>query len=92
MRSNEPNREGAGQKPVQRNPPRAGARDPGRGPVRGVVHTVGCEEAPADAPVLTVERALDAAEQPCTRLCSLCGAAAELDPVIKGFDHGAGGA
>ncbi|MFB9462754.1 DUF6233 domain-containing protein [Streptomyces cinereospinus] len=60
---------------------RAGGRGPGRG---GVVHAVDCEEAPAGAPVLP----LDAAEQPGVRLCSLCGAAAEPDPVLKGFEHG----
>ena len=35
-------------------------------------------------------KALDAAEHPGTRLCALCGAAAELDPVLKGFDHTSG--
>jgi hypothetical protein len=60
---------------------------PGRG---GVVHAVDCDEAPAGAPVLTLERALDVAQQPGVRLCSLCGAAAELDPVLKGFDEGFG--
>ncbi|CAL9676460.1 hypothetical protein SUDANB174_07728 (plasmid) [Streptomyces sp. enrichment culture] len=63
----------------------AKAGGPGRG---GVVHAVDCEEAPAGAPVLALDRALDAAERPGVRLCSLCGAAAELDPVLKGFDHG----
>ncbi|MFC8247399.1 DUF6233 domain-containing protein [Streptomyces chartreusis] len=55
---------------------------------RGIIHAVDCEEAPAGAPVL----ALDTAEHPGTRLCSLCSAAAELDPVLKGFEHGFGGA
>lgn len=64
---------------------KAGGRGPGRG---GVVHAVDCEEVPAGAPVLPLERALDAAEQPGVRLCSLCGAAAELDPVLKGFECG----
>ncbi|MFB6756043.1 DUF6233 domain-containing protein [Streptomyces sp. NPDC056353] len=64
--------------------------DGGRDPGRGVIHTADCEEAPAGAPVLSLDRALDAAEHPGTRLCSLCGAAAELDPVLKGFDHGDG--
>ncbi|NJP53502.1 hypothetical protein HCJ93_26415 [Streptomyces sp. SBST2-5] len=64
---------------------KAGGRGSGRG---GVVHAVDCDEAPAGAPVLTLERALDAAEQPGVRLCSLCGAAAELDPVLQGFDRG----
>lgn len=40
------------------------------------------------APVLPLDRALEATEQPGLRLCSLCGAAAE--PVAKGFDHGFG--
>lgn len=38
--------------------------------------------------MLPLDRALNAAEQPGVRLCSLCGAAAEFDPVLKGFDHG----
>lgn len=46
-----------------------------------------CAEAPKDAPVLELERALDAAEKGGARLCSLCGAASELDPVLRGFDH-----
>ncbi|MCX4734557.1 DUF6233 domain-containing protein [Streptomyces sp. NBC_01363] len=62
----------------------------GRGPGQGVVHAVDCEEAPAGAPVLTLDRALDAAQHPGTRLCSLCGAAAELDPLLNGFDQGFG--
>ncbi|MFI9588321.1 DUF6233 domain-containing protein [Streptomyces sp. NPDC052236] len=64
------------------------AKAPGRGPGRGVVHAVDCAEAPAGVPVLTLEKALDAAEHPGVRLCSLCGAAAELDPVLWGFDRG----
>ncbi|MEU3955223.1 DUF6233 domain-containing protein [Streptomyces achromogenes] len=66
---------------------KAGGRGPGRG---GVVHAVDCDEAPAGAQVLTLERALDVAQQPGVRLCSLCGAAQELDPVLKGFEHGFG--
>ncbi|MGF3135562.1 DUF6233 domain-containing protein [Streptomyces albidoflavus] len=67
------------------------AKAGGRGPARGgVVHAVDCEEAPAGAPVLPLTRALDVAEQPGVRLCSLCGAAAELDPVLRGFEHGFG--
>ncbi|MFG2858105.1 DUF6233 domain-containing protein [Streptomyces mirabilis] len=62
--------------------------DGGRGPGRGVIHAVDCEEAPDGAPVLSLDKALDVAEHPGTRLCSLCGAAAELDPVLRGFDHG----
>ncbi|MEU6095292.1 DUF6233 domain-containing protein [Streptomyces sp. NPDC047079] len=59
---------------------------------RRIIHAVDCEEAPAGAPVLALDKALDAAEHPGTRLCSLCGAAAELDPVLRGFEHGFGGA
>ncbi|MEU4729558.1 DUF6233 domain-containing protein [Streptomyces sp. NPDC023588] len=58
------------------------------GPARSTVHAVDCAEAPAGAPVLTLEHALHVAQHPATRLCSLCGAAAELDPVLKGFDRG----
>jgi hypothetical protein len=35
----------------------------GRGPDRGVIHAVDCEEAPAEAPALTLDKALDAAER-----------------------------
>lgn len=56
----------------------------GRGPARSVLHTPDCEEAPAGAPLLNVDRALDAAEHPGTRLC---GAAQELTPLLHGFDH-----
>ncbi|MFD7003785.1 DUF6233 domain-containing protein [Streptomyces mirabilis] len=59
--------------------------DGGRGPDRGIVHAIDCEEAPARAPLLTLDKALDAAEHPGVRVC---GAAAELDPVLKGFGHG----
>ncbi|MGW5666290.1 DUF6233 domain-containing protein [Streptomyces sp. NPDC003758] len=58
---------------------------------RGIIHAVDCEEAPAGAPVLALDKALDAAEHPGTRLCSPCSAAAEPDPVLKGLDHGFGG-
>lgn len=47
----------------------------GPGPDRTVLHTPDCDEAPHGAPVLDVNRALDAAEHPGTRLCALCGAA-----------------
>lgn len=67
---------------------KACGRGPGRG---GVVHAVDCDEASAGAPVLTLERALDVTQQPDVRLCSLCGAAAELTPVLKGFGRGFGG-
>ncbi|MFF6888717.1 DUF6233 domain-containing protein [Streptomyces sp. NPDC012421] len=56
---------------------------------QAVVHAVDCTEAPERAPVLTWEQALDAAERPGVRLCSLCSEA-ELDPVLKGFDEGFG--
>ncbi|MGX9924041.1 DUF6233 domain-containing protein [Streptomyces sp. NPDC002248] len=60
-----------------------------RGPSRAVLHAVDCTEAPPGLPVLRVEQALNAAEHPATRACALCGAAAELDPLLRGFDtHG----
>ncbi|MFF4961432.1 DUF6233 domain-containing protein [Streptomyces sp. NPDC001222] len=59
-----------------------------RGPARSVLHAADCEEAPQGAPpLLDVDRALDAAEHPGTRLCALCGAAQELTPMLRGFDH-----
>ncbi|WP_329580963.1 DUF6233 domain-containing protein [Streptomyces sp. NBC_01361] len=64
---------------------KASGRGPGR---RGVMHAVDCEEVPAGALMLPLDRALDTAEQPDIRVCSLCGATAELDPVLRGFDHG----
>ncbi|MFF7189601.1 DUF6233 domain-containing protein [Streptomyces sp. NPDC008222] len=57
------------------------------GPAGGVLHAPDCEEAPQGAPLLDVERALDVAEHPGTRLCTLCGAAQELTPLLRGFDH-----
>ncbi|MFJ8098484.1 DUF6233 domain-containing protein [Streptomyces griseofuscus] len=62
-----------------------------RGPGGAVLHAVDCTEAPQTAPLLPLELALDVAEQPGTRLCSLCGAAQELDPGLRGFDHIDGG-
>ncbi|WP_437096292.1 DUF6233 domain-containing protein [Streptomyces sp. enrichment culture] len=59
----------------------------GRGPVRGVLHAPDCEEAPQGAPLLDVEHALNVAENPGTRLCTLCGCAQELTPMLNGFDH-----
>ncbi|MFG2800588.1 DUF6233 domain-containing protein [Streptomyces pseudovenezuelae] len=59
-----------------------------RGSDRGVLHAPDCDEAPHGAPVLPVERALDAAEKAGVRLCTLCGAAQELEPLLHGFDHG----
>ncbi|MFE7442407.1 DUF6233 domain-containing protein [Streptomyces chartreusis] len=59
-----------------------------RGPDRGVIHAPDCDEAPQGAPALTVETALDAAEKAGVRLCALCGAASELGPLLRGFDHG----
>ena len=55
---------------------------------RGVLHAPDCNEAPEGAPVLELERALDAAEKAGVRLCSLCGAAQELEPLLSGFDRG----
>ncbi|MFJ8013772.1 hypothetical protein [Streptomyces sp. NPDC096339] len=45
------------------------AKAGGRGPGRGTVQAVYCTEDPPEAPVLTLERALDAAQHPGTRLC-----------------------
>lgn len=44
-----------------------------RRPDRGVLHAPDCDEAPPGAPVLELERALDAAEKAGVRLRSLCG-------------------
>ncbi|CCK32979.1 hypothetical protein BN159_p108 (plasmid) [Streptomyces davaonensis JCM 4913] len=60
----------------------------GRGAGRGIIHAIDCEEAPTRAPLLALDQALDAAEHPGVQLCSLCGAAAELDPVLRGFGQG----
>lgn len=59
-----------------------------RGPARGVLHAPDCDEAPQGAPLLDLERALSVAESLATRLCTLCGCAQELTPLLKGFDHG----
>ena len=64
----------------------------GRGLARSVLHAPDCEEAPQGAALLDVGRALDAAEHAGTRLCTLCGAAQELTPMIRGFDHITGSA
>jgi hypothetical protein len=61
----------------------------GRGPSGGVLHAPDCDEAPQGAPLLNLEHALDLAESPATRLCTLCGCAQELTPILRGFDHGA---
>ncbi|MFE6819599.1 DUF6233 domain-containing protein [Streptomyces sp. NPDC057675] len=58
---------------------------------QAVVHAADCGEAPRNAPRLTLDQALDAAERPGVRLCSICGAAQELDPVLRGFDGESGG-
>ncbi|MCX5233436.1 DUF6233 domain-containing protein [Streptomyces sp. NBC_00233] len=55
---------------------------------QAVVHAVDCTEAPRGAPRLSLDQALAAAERPGVRLCSLCGASQELDPVLRGFDAG----
>ncbi|MFE3577927.1 DUF6233 domain-containing protein [Streptomyces vinaceus] len=57
-----------------------------RGPDRAVIHAVDCPDASADRPALTWQQALDHAERPGTRLCALCGAAHELEPLLRGFD------
>lgn len=59
----------------------------GRGPARGVLHAPDCEVAPQGAPLLGLEQALNVAENPGTRLCTLCGCAQELTPMLSGFDH-----
>lgn len=59
----------------------------GRGPARGVLHAPDCDEAPQGAPLLGVEQALNVAENPGTRLCTVCGCAQELTPMMSGFDH-----
>ncbi|WP_374101554.1 DUF6233 domain-containing protein [Streptomyces sp. I5] len=54
----------------------------GQGPARGVLHAPDYEEAPEEAPLLDVHRALDVAENPgTTQLCTLCGCAQELTPI-----------
>ncbi|WP_416238178.1 DUF6233 domain-containing protein [Streptomyces mutabilis] len=57
------------------------------GPGPGVLHAPDCAEAPEGAPLLDVQRALDVAENPRTRLCTLCGCAQELTPLLSGFDY-----
>ncbi|WP_344407161.1 DUF6233 domain-containing protein [Streptomyces longisporus] len=57
------------------------------GPDRGVLHVPDCNEAPQGAPALTVDQALNAAEKASVRLCSLCGADAELEPLLYRFGH-----
>ncbi|MFE4448136.1 DUF6233 domain-containing protein [Streptomyces sp. NPDC056820] len=59
----------------------------GRSPAGGVWHAPNCEKAPQGAPLLDVEHALNVAENPATRSCNLCGRAAELTPLLRGFDH-----
>lgn len=58
-----------------------------RGPDRGVLHAPDCDEAPQGAPILKVDQALNAVEKTGVRMCSLCGAAQELEPLLHGFDH-----
>ncbi|MFB7998789.1 DUF6233 domain-containing protein [Streptomyces sp. NPDC056002] len=52
-----------------------------------MLHAPDCEEAPQGAPLLGVEQALNVAENPGTQLCTLCGCAQELTPMLSGFDH-----
>ncbi|MET7530166.1 DUF6233 domain-containing protein [Streptomyces goshikiensis] len=71
----------------RRRPPGWVAKSLGRrGPDRAVLHAVDCADAPTGVPALTWEQALDLAERPGIRLCSLCGAAYELEPLLKGFE------
>jgi hypothetical protein len=39
------------------------------------------------APLLDLERALDLAEIPSLRLCTWCGCAQEVAPLLRGFGH-----
>ncbi|MER6738921.1 DUF6233 domain-containing protein [Streptomyces puniciscabiei] len=59
----------------------------GRAPAQGVLHARDCEEAPQDAPLLDLDRVLDIAENPATRLCTLCGCVQGLTPLLRGFGH-----
>ncbi|MYR62090.1 hypothetical protein GTY54_39790 [Streptomyces sp. SID625] len=59
----------------------------GPGPARRVWHALDCGEAPRDAAVLDLEDALDYAENPATTLCSLCGCAQEITPLLRGLAH-----
>ncbi|WP_224297405.1 DUF6233 domain-containing protein [Streptomyces olivaceus] len=62
----------------------------GRSPARGVLHAPDCEEAPQGAPLLGLEQALNVAGRRTdlgTRLCTLCGCAQELTPLLSGFNH-----
>ncbi|MGW5548047.1 DUF6233 domain-containing protein [Streptomyces sp. NPDC003998] len=68
-------------------PTRWAALGNGRGPAQGVLHTRDCGEAPKDAPLLDLDRALDGAENPATQLCTLCDCAQEPTPLLRGFDH-----
>ncbi len=52
-----------------------------------MLHAPDCKEAPPGAPLLGVEQALNVAEDLGTRLCTLCGCAQELTPLLNGFDH-----
>lgn len=49
--------------------------------------TRGHAEPSAGAPVLKLDQALTAAENSRTRTCTLCRAAIELDPLLRGSDH-----
>lgn len=44
------------------------------------------EGAPQGAPLLDLEHVLNVAENSATRLCTLCGAAQERTPLLRGFD------
>ncbi|MGO4634927.1 DUF6233 domain-containing protein [Streptomyces sp. 2RAF24] len=55
---------------------------------QGTIHAPDCAEAPQGVATLSLERALDLAERPAVRLCSLCGAAAEFSPLLRGFEDG----
>ncbi|MFD8211500.1 DUF6233 domain-containing protein [Streptomyces sp. NPDC059695] len=59
-----------------------------RGRGQAVVHAADCTEVPPDAPRLTLDQAVSAAERPGARLCTLCGATAELEPALRLFTEG----
>ncbi|MGJ7876018.1 DUF6233 domain-containing protein [Streptomyces rochei] len=52
-----------------------------------MLHALDCNKRPEGAPLLDVQRALDVAENPRTRLCTLCGCAQELTLLLSGLDY-----
>ncbi|MEU8762717.1 DUF6233 domain-containing protein [Streptomyces sp. NPDC048659] len=70
----------------ERRPSGWGMRGGPRG--QGTIHAPDCTEAPPGATTLSLDQALTLAERPAVTLCSLCGAAAELTPLLRGFEDG----